>query len=95
MGLTDTFVRQVKHSGAPAGDKHTDGQGLFLLVRVTGKYWRLSYRFDGKQKTLALGVYPAVSLYCRCTPAECRPFFRKPVSSTTSTPSLLPSSCTT
>ena len=62
MALTDTFVRQVKHSGTPAGDKHTDGQGLFLLVKAPGKYWRLSYRHDGKQKTLALGVYPAVSL---------------------------------
>jgi integrase len=62
MALTDTFVRQVKHSGAPAGDKHTDGQALHLLVKASGKYWRLSYRFNGKQKTLALGVYPAVSL---------------------------------
>jgi integrase len=62
MALTDTFVRQVKHSGAPAGDKHTDGQGLFLLVKDGGKYWRMSYRFTGKQKTLAFGVYPAVSL---------------------------------
>lgn len=62
MALTDTFVRQVKHSGAPAGDKHTDGQGLFLLVKSGGKYWRMSYRYTGRQKTLALGVYPAVSL---------------------------------
>lgn len=62
MALTDTFLRQVKHSGAPAGDKHTDGQAMHLLVNAAGKYWRLSYRFDGKQKTLALGVYPAVSL---------------------------------
>lgn len=62
MALTDTFIRQVKHSGAPAGDKHTDGQGLFLLVKEAGKYWRMNYRFTGKQKTLALGVYPAVSL---------------------------------
>lgn len=62
MALTDTFVRQVKHSGAPAGDKHSDGNGLFLLVKGTNKYWRLSYRFAGKQKTLALGVYPSVSL---------------------------------
>lgn len=52
----------MKHTGAPAGDKHTDGQGLFLLVKAAGKYWRLSYRFLGKQKTLALGVYPEVSL---------------------------------
>lgn len=62
MPLSDTFVRQVKHSGAPAGDKHTDGDGMHLLVKSTGKYWRLNYRFGGKQKTLALGVYPAVPL---------------------------------
>ncbi|TFW10041.1 DUF4102 domain-containing protein [Oxalobacteraceae bacterium OM1] len=62
MALTDTFVRQVKYSGAPAGDKHTDGQGLYLYVKGSGKYWRLNYRYGGKQKTLALGVYPEVSL---------------------------------
>lgn len=62
MALTDTFVKNVKHSGAPAGDKHTDGQGMHLLVKAAGKYWRLNYRFLGKQKTLALGVYPEVSL---------------------------------
>lgn len=62
MALTDTFIRKVKHSGAPAGDKHTDSQALHLLVKAAGKYWRLSYRYDGKQKTLALGVYPQVSL---------------------------------
>ena len=62
MALTDTFVRQVKHSGAPAGDKYTDGQGMFLLVKAAGKYWRMNFRFAEKQKTLALGVYPAVSL---------------------------------
>jgi integrase len=62
MALTDTFIRQVKHSGAPAGDKYSDGEGMFLLVKGTNKYWRMSYRFAGKQKTLALGVYPAVSL---------------------------------
>lgn len=62
MPLTDTFLRKLKHSGAPAGDKHTDGQGMHLLVKAAGKYWRLSYRFDGKQKTLALGVYPTITL---------------------------------
>lgn len=36
---------------------------MYLLVRKTGgKYWRMNYRFDGKQVTLALGVYPDVSL---------------------------------
>jgi integrase len=62
MALTDTFARQVKYSGQGAGDKHTDGQGMFLLVKPVGKYWRMAYRFDGKQKTLALGVYPEVTL---------------------------------
>jgi integrase len=62
MPLTDTFVRQAKYSGAGAGDKHSDGGGLYLLVNTAGKYWRLNYRYLGKQKTLALGVYPAVSL---------------------------------
>jgi hypothetical protein len=62
MALTDTKVRQVKHSGRPAGDKHSDGGGLHLHVTGAGKYWRVAYRFAGKQKKLSLGVYPAVSL---------------------------------
>ena len=62
MALADTFVRQVKHSGKPAGDKHSDGGGLYLHVMASAKYWRMAYRFMGKQKTLALGVYPAVKL---------------------------------
>lgn len=63
MALTDTFVKTVKFSGkAAAGDKFSDAGGLHLLVKEAGKYWRLNYRFMGKQKTLALGVYPSVSL---------------------------------
>ena len=62
MALTDTFVKNVKPTGFKAGEKHADGQGLYLHVKGVGKYWRMSYRFTGKQKTLALGVYPAVSL---------------------------------
>lgn len=62
MALTDTFIRQVKHTGAQAGDKHTDGHGLYLLVKAGGKYWRMDYRYIDKRKTLALGVYPEVSL---------------------------------
>jgi integrase len=62
MPLTDTFIRQAKYSGAKAGDKHSDGGGLYLLVNAAGKYWRMNYRYLGKQKTLALGVYPAVPL---------------------------------
>lgn len=62
MALTDTFVKNIKPNGATVGEKHSDGQGLYLHVKEAGKYWRMSYRFDGKQKVLALGVYPAVSL---------------------------------
>ena len=62
MALTDTFVKNVKPTDAPAGVKHSDGQGLYLHVKAAGKYWRMSYRHGGKQKLLALGVYPDVSL---------------------------------
>ena len=62
MALTDTFIKNLKWAGAPAGEKHTDGQGLYLLIKATGKYWRMNYRFAGRQKTLAIGVYPAVPL---------------------------------
>lgn len=62
MALADTFVRQTKHSGKPAGDKHTDGQGMYLLVKASGKYWRMDYTHLAKRKTLSMGVYPAVSL---------------------------------
>jgi hypothetical protein len=41
MPLTDTFTKTSKHSGAPAGDKHTDGGGMYLLVKAGGKYWRM------------------------------------------------------
>lgn len=62
MALTDTFVKNIKPKGTSTGEKHSDGQGLYLHVKEAGKYWRMSYRFKGKQKILALGVYPAVSL---------------------------------
>ncbi|MCI0364651.1 MAG: Arm DNA-binding domain-containing protein [Phycisphaerales bacterium] len=40
-----------------------DGRGLYLLVMPNGgRYWRYNYRFDGRQKTLALGIHPDVSL---------------------------------
>ena len=62
VALTDTFTRNTKYTGKPAGDKHSDGGGMYLHITQAGKYWRMNYRFAGKQKTLALGVYPAVSL---------------------------------
>jgi hypothetical protein len=61
MALTDTFVRTAK-SAKPAGQKHADGNGMYLLVTPSGKYWRLDYRHLGKRKTLALGVYPTITL---------------------------------
>jgi integrase len=61
MALTDTGVRSLK--AKPTPKKYSDGGGLHLLVMPTGsKLWRLAYRFDGRQKTLALGSYPAVTL---------------------------------
>lgn len=61
MALSDTQIRAAKSADKPY--KLTDGEGMHLLVHPNGsKYWRLSYRFNGKQKTLALGVYPATTL---------------------------------
>ncbi|WP_342588009.1 tyrosine-type recombinase/integrase [Pseudorhodoplanes sinuspersici] len=61
MALTDTNCRNAKARSAPY--KLSDGGGLHLLVAPSGaRYWRLAYRWMGKQRTLALGVYPAVSL---------------------------------
>ncbi len=62
MALTDTFTKQVKSKGSKIGEKYADGGGMYLHVTASGKYWRMAYRFAGKQKTLALGVYPAVGL---------------------------------
>jgi integrase len=61
MPLTDAAIRSVKPSHKPI--KNYDEKGLFLLVHPTGgKWWRLKYRFNGKEKLLSLGVYPDVSL---------------------------------
>jgi len=61
MALSDAKVRNAKPGLKPY--KIADGDGLFLLVTPSGsKYWRLKYRFSGREKLLALGVYPEVSL---------------------------------
>jgi integrase len=61
MPLKDVTVRKAKATVRPR--KLSDGGGLHVLIQPTGgKLWRLAYRFAGKQKTLALGAYPAVSL---------------------------------
>lgn len=59
--LTDTAVRNTKPR--EAAYSLADGGGMYLEVRPTGsRYWRLKYRIGGKEKLLALGVYPDVSL---------------------------------
>lgn len=61
MALTDIKIRKVKSSEKPY--KLSDEKRLFLLIAPNGsKYWRFKYRFDGKEKLLALGVYPDISL---------------------------------
>lgn len=58
--LRDTAVRAATAQDKPF--KLADEGGLYLLVKPAGKYWRYDYRHGGKRKTLALGVYPSVSL---------------------------------
>ncbi len=61
MPLTATKVKEAKPQERPR--KLADGGGLYLLVQPNGaKYWRYKYRYGGKEKALALGVYPEVSL---------------------------------
>lgn len=61
MPLSDAACRNAKGRDKPY--KLADGEGLYLQVQPNGtRAWRLAYRFGGKQKTLALGVYPHVSM---------------------------------
>ena len=60
MPLTNTACHTAKATAKPY--KIADESGMYLLVKVAGKYWRWDYRHGGKRKTLALGVYPGVSL---------------------------------
>lgn len=61
MKLTAKAVSAAKSQSKPY--KLYDGEGLYLLIAVNGsRYWRFKYRFDGKEKHLAVGVYPEVSL---------------------------------
>jgi integrase len=59
--LTDTAIRKIKPGEKPL--KLSDEQGMFLLVTPAGgKLWRMKYRIAGKEKLLALGAYPEVTL---------------------------------
>lgn len=61
MALTDVAIRSAKPRAKPY--KVGDSLGLFLLITPAGgKLWRLKYRIYGKEKTLAVGVYPEVGL---------------------------------
>jgi len=60
MLLTDTKIRKAKPGDKPR--KLADGGGLYLLINRAGKYWRWKYRYQDKERVMALGVYPDVSL---------------------------------
>lgn len=61
MALTDTQIRKAKQEEKPY--RLSDGGGLYLQIAISGgKLWRWKYRFDGKEKLMALGKYPDVSL---------------------------------
>lgn len=63
--LTDSQIKKVKPptEDQKAPDKYSDGQGLQLHVFANGgKYWRMAYRFEKKQKTFSIGKYPDVTL---------------------------------
>ncbi|WP_293452677.1 Arm DNA-binding domain-containing protein, partial [Phenylobacterium sp.] len=69
MPLTDAkmFRLHAAHAGASKTThkprKVTDCDGLYILLQPTGSLlWRFAYRFDDKQKVLALGSYPDLSL---------------------------------
>ena len=61
LALTDIAIRNVKPGTKPF--KMGDGGGMFLQVTPAGgKLWRLKYRIDGREKLLAIGTYPELSL---------------------------------
>ncbi|MGP8002893.1 MAG: Arm DNA-binding domain-containing protein, partial [Smithella sp.] len=60
--LSDMKIQKAKSKGKNA--TLFDGGGLFLMVTPSGgKLWRFKYRYDGKQKLLAFGTYPEISLF--------------------------------
>ncbi len=61
MSLTDIIAKNAKPQKTQY--KLSDERGLFLLVLPSGgRYWRMKYRFDGKEKLLSFGTYPETSL---------------------------------
>jgi len=61
MPLTDTAIKTFKPKSKSY--KEFDGGGLYLEIAPSGgKWWRLKYRFGGKEKRISLGTYPAIGL---------------------------------
>lgn len=61
MPLTDVMIRNAKPTAKSF--KLYDSGGLYLEISPSGgKWWRLKYRFKGKENRISLGVYPDVSL---------------------------------
>ena len=61
MPLTHLKVERAKPKEKQY--KLTDERGMYLLIHPKGgKWWRLDYRYQGKRKTLSLGIYPDVSI---------------------------------
>ncbi len=58
--LTVATVKSATHAGKDV--KLSDGGGLYLHIQRSGKYWRLKYHYNGKEKLLAIGVFPKISL---------------------------------
>ncbi|ECI5350784.1 tyrosine-type recombinase/integrase [Salmonella enterica] len=62
MALTDTAIRKTKPTEKPF--KLADSSGLYLLIKPNGsKLWYMKYRINGKEKKLAFGPYPDISLF--------------------------------
>lgn len=63
MPLTDTACKKATCAEGKAHQRYPDAQSLYFEVRANGgKYWFWKYRFHGKERRLALGVYPGVTL---------------------------------
>jgi len=59
--LSDAEIRTAKQKNIPYSLR--DERGLYLIINPNGsKWWRFDYRFNGKRKTLSMGVYPDVGL---------------------------------
>jgi outer membrane protein assembly factor BamB len=61
MALTETGIRSLKSKEKPF--KLGDAGGLYMLANPNGsRLWRMKYRWHGREKTLSIGEYPAVTL---------------------------------